>query len=70
MKPISQLIDCATRELAMRRKHYPGWISTGRITQEKAEHEQECMEEILKVLQLRKDLEEITEEMKANQPFE
>lgn len=70
MKPISQLIDCANRELALRRKHYPGWISNGKMTREKSEHELECMEEILKVLQLRKDLEEATEEMKQNQPFE
>jgi hypothetical protein len=45
-----QMIDCLTRELAFRRRCYPGWVARGRMTQEKAEHEIMCMENILKLL--------------------
>jgi hypothetical protein len=31
--------ECAKRELAMRRRVYPKWVDSGRMSQDKADHE-------------------------------
>ena len=38
--------DCAVRELAMRRRVYPRWVSLGKMTQEKADREIALMQAI------------------------
>jgi hypothetical protein len=37
---------CAAREIAMRRRVYPAWVRSERMTQSEADHEIACMEEI------------------------
>lgn len=48
---LDQMIACAVRELAMRRRAYPRWVGQQRLTQEKADHEIACMEAIARHLQ-------------------
>jgi hypothetical protein len=36
-------LRCVERELRMRKKVYPRWIAEGRMTQQQAEHEIDCM---------------------------
>ncbi len=43
---IDQMLVCATRELAMRRRVYPRWVASGRIKQEAADHEIAVMDGI------------------------
>lgn len=38
--------ECARRELAMRRRVYPKWVESGRMTQETADREIACMAQI------------------------
>lgn len=63
MKTIEEQISCAARELAVRRGIYPKWVAQNKMTQQKADHEIECMEEILKTLNYRKDLLETGNDM-------
>lgn len=51
MKPLADQIACARRELSMRRRVYPMWVSTQRMTQAKADHEIACMEAIVATLE-------------------
>ena len=44
-------IACVKREIAMRRRVYPRWVSTGRMKREAAEREIETMEEVLVTLE-------------------
>ena len=44
------MIRCAAREVALRRRAYPKWIIEGRMSQDKADQEIECMEAILEKL--------------------
>lgn len=67
MKPLSDQLACARRELALRRSVYPKWIDSGRLSRDKAAHEIECMESIVASIEKLKHLEEVTEEMR---PFE
>lgn len=46
-----ELIACLKRELALRRRVYPVWISKGRMKQEKADHEIACMSRILELFE-------------------
>lgn len=39
--------ECAKRELAMRRRVYPKWVDSGRMSQDKANHEIAAMTAIL-----------------------
>ena len=48
-------IKCVSREIAMRGIVYPSLIARKRITPEKAEFEQRCMEEVLRTLQVWKE---------------
>lgn len=49
--PIAQQISCIERELAFRRRCYPGWIQSGKITQATADQELARMEAVLATLQ-------------------
>jgi hypothetical protein len=50
-KSFQDQLDCAKRELTMRRNCYPGWIKAKKfLTQEKADHEIACMEAIVETL--------------------
>lgn len=39
--------NCAKRELSMRKRVYPRWVSEGRMSQEKADQEIACMAAIV-----------------------
>ena len=47
---IEEQIQCAERELAMRKSAYPKWIRSGRMTQAKADHEIRVMAGIVQTL--------------------
>jgi hypothetical protein len=40
-------LECARRELKLRRKHYPKWVSMGTMRQEQADRELRLMEAIV-----------------------
>ncbi len=65
MKPMVELLASARRELALRRRVYPRWVESGRISEDQAAHEIQCMSDICEVLELRKVLAEVTEELRA-----
>lgn len=65
MKTVSEQLAAAQREEALRRNVYPKWVSSGRITQTKAEHEIACMSSIVATLQKMKDLEEVSSQIKG-----
>ena len=67
MKTPTQLLACAERELNLRYSTFPRWVLQGKMTQEKATHEIECMSQIRDVLRRQKLLDEISEEMKSQQ---
>ena len=52
-KTPQQLAECAARELKMRQRVYPRLVDGGRMSAADAEHELQCMKEILAVLQER-----------------
>ena len=43
-------IQCVQREIAMRERVYPKWVSSGRMTERKADHELQCMRAVLATL--------------------
>lgn len=49
--PLRDQIACVAREVALRRKVYRGFVASGRMKPEKAEHELACMEAVLATLQ-------------------
>lgn len=51
MKTISEQIAAVEREIKMRRRVYPRWIDSGKLTQQKADHEIACMEAVLETLE-------------------
>lgn len=48
---ITHQIECAKRELAMRRGVYPKWIGLGRMSKDNAEHELQAMQAIVTTLE-------------------
>lgn len=48
---IADQLTCAKRELALRKSCYPGWVRTGKITREKADHEIGAMSAIVATLE-------------------
>jgi len=50
MKTLTEQIASVEREIAMRKHVYPRWVEDGRYTQQKADHEIECMESVLRTL--------------------
>lgn len=51
MKTISEMIACAKRELAIRKRVYPKWVESNRMTHEQCRHELETMEAIVAELE-------------------
>lgn len=51
MKSLSELVKCAKRELAMRQNAYPKWVAAGRMRGDVAQHEIECMTQIVSLLE-------------------
>ncbi len=47
---LSDQLDAARRELALRRKAYPGWVRSGKMRPEKADHEIAAMAAICTTL--------------------
>ena len=44
-------IACVRREISMRKRVYPRWVSTGRMSQQKADEEIVAMTEVLATLE-------------------
>ena len=61
---LPEQLKAARRELGKREKHYPEWVRCGRMSDEKARYEIECMKAIIKTLDTQLDLFEVSEEMK------
>ena len=57
MITLAEQIAEAQRELALRRKCYPAWVKSGKLTHEDAYHQLQCMEAIITTL-LRLDAEQ------------
>ena len=49
--PLPDQIACVRREISMRRRVYPGWVSSGRMTQDQADQELARMQAVLETLQ-------------------
>ena len=49
--PIERQIACVRREISMRRRVYPGWVTSRRMTQEEADRQIEAMEAALATLE-------------------
>ena len=47
---VSEQIACIERELKMRQRVYPRWVSTGKMKQASADKEMAAMEAVLKTL--------------------
>jgi hypothetical protein len=47
---ITDLAKCARREASMRQRVYPRWVESGKMTQQQADHETDCMNAIAKML--------------------
>ena len=50
MITLAEQIAEAQRELALRRKCYPAWVKSGKLTHEDAYHQLQCMEAIVRTL--------------------
>jgi cytochrome c556 len=48
---LDEQIQCARRELGMRERVYRRWVQMGKMTQNNADYEIECMNAILTTLQ-------------------
>lgn len=55
---LREQLDAARRELALRRSAYPKWVTAGKMTREKADHEIAAMTDIVTTLQKCLDLDE------------
>lgn len=55
MTTIEDMVECAERELGMRRRVYPGWIEKGRMKQAEADYQIETMAEIVAYLKTERD---------------
>ena len=47
---VLEQIECARREVAMRKRVYPRWVANGKMKQNKADLEIEIMESIVDLL--------------------
>lgn len=47
MTDLDKQITCVRREIAMRERVYPKWVSVGRMTEETAAHELTTMKAVL-----------------------
>lgn len=50
MKTAAELLKCAERELAMRERVYPRRVAEGKMSPDSADHETECMAQIVELL--------------------
>jgi len=57
MMPLEEQIAEAQRELALRRRCYPGWVKAGKLTHEDAYHQLAAMAAIVQTL-MRLDVEQ------------
>jgi hypothetical protein len=48
---IDRQIACVRREVSMRRKVYPRWVSVGKMTQEEADRQLQTMEAVQATLE-------------------
>lgn len=48
--PLSDQVACVKREIAMRERAYPRWVSGGRMTQQKADQELAAMKAVAESL--------------------
>lgn len=51
MVSIAEQLQCARRELEMRRRIYPSWVQRGKMKQDKADHEMQAMQAIVDSLE-------------------
>lgn len=68
VKTIGEQLDAAERELAMRRRVYPRWVSEQKMTKAKADHETDCMDAIAETLRKIKMLREVSEQIRNEKP--
>ena len=54
---LDEQIRCVGREIGMRKNVYPKFLKSGRITQEKADYEIACMEQVYQTLKRLRELE-------------
>jgi len=47
---LNEQIRCVEREISMRRRVYPRFVTTGKMTAPKADEEIACMEQVLRTL--------------------
>lgn len=48
----SDKLDCAARELKMRKRVYPRWVEERRMSKEEAAHQIACMEAIIEDMRI------------------
>lgn len=48
--PLARQIKCVEREVAMRERAYAGWVERGKMTQQRADEEIDCMRAVLETL--------------------
>jgi hypothetical protein len=53
MKTLSEMIACAKREAAIRKRVYPKWVESRRMTADQCRHEIETMLAIVVELEMR-----------------
>lgn len=53
---IGKQISCIEREIGMRERVYPIWVERKKMSQQKADEERKAMREVLKTLNLVRDL--------------
>ena len=70
MKTLSDQLTCAKRELALRNRCYPKWLSEGRgkLDANGVRHEIECMEAIVATLEKMLLLDEVGQEFRFEFP--
>jgi hypothetical protein len=61
---IEQQVAAVVRELRLRRQLYPLWVTAGRLTQAKAEHEIAAMEAVLETVKAQMPPDLLSEELK------
>ncbi len=61
--PLTAQLACVKREVAMRKRVYPRWIATGKMTKEDADRQTATMEAVAATLE---DL--VAKEKEATQP--
>jgi hypothetical protein len=48
---LARQIACVRREVSMRKKVYPRWVSVGKMTQDEADRQQQTMEAVQATLE-------------------